>query len=101
MKVINPNNTTHEITLIPRYYPTGVIVLQLYDEVSQVFNDVPNLYLVENGVMTISFDFNFDEGGKYQLKITQDGDIIYRGKLKVTSQNTQEFKDTNDLYFYE
>ena len=38
---------------------------------------------------------------KYQLKIDDTNGIIYRGKLIATDQDPQEFKQTNDLYYYE
>ena len=35
MKIVLPTDTTHEITLIPRYYPTNSASLELYNETTK------------------------------------------------------------------
>ena len=46
-------------------------------------------------------NINVFENDKFQVKISQGTDVIYRDKIFVTSQNTQEFKATKDHYYYE
>jgi hypothetical protein len=100
MKVLNPNNTTHEIDFIPRYYPIGSLVVNLYNEGKRTAENVANIYVVNDGIATISFDYTFLEGEKFQIKITEGLNVVYRGKITATSQDTQEFKATNNAYYY-
>ena len=51
--------------------------------------------------MTITFDYNFIENDKFTIKISDSNGVIYRDKLISTSQTTQDFKSTKDLYYYE
>jgi len=81
MKVVNPNNTTHTIELVPRIYPLGTIELELYNETTKVTTVVDNTFLVTDGVLTLDFDFTFVESDKFQFKLTSGTDIAYRGKL--------------------
>jgi GT2 family glycosyltransferase len=101
MKVVSPNDTEHLIAIIPRYYTDGVLDLYLYNEATQIETLVTPIYVTQNGILTLTFTFTFNENDKYQVKITDANGIIYRDKIFATSQDTQNFKATNDLYFYE
>ena len=100
MNVVNPNNTTHNLKIIPRANNIGILIFELFnEETKQVF--LPTFTaLFEDGYLTLTFDFNFVENQKFQIKIYNDI-IYYRGKLMATSQNTQTFKASKDLYYYE
>lgn len=100
MKVVNPNNTNHTIELIPRSYQENV-VLDLYNEATKVETTVANVSLTLDGVFSVNFDFNFSENDKYQIKISKDSEILYRGKLIATTQPAQKYKLTKDLYYYD
>lgn len=99
MKVVNPNNTTHVIRLIPRAY-IEPIVLELYNETTQIETIVPNSIVVTDGIISITFDFTFSEGDKYQIKLSNGTEILYRGKLFATTQQPQQYKITEGLYYY-
>ena len=101
MIVLIPTNTTHGFNFIPRFIPSDDLTLQLYKEETQTFETVENLYIYTNGIATITFDLNIFENDKFQVKILQGTEIIYRDKIFVTSQDTQEYKATKDLYYYE
>ena len=101
MIVINPNNTAHVIKLIPRFYPTETIVFNLFNEALQTSQNIDNEYLTVNGITSIGFDLECIEFAKYQIKITENNDVVFRGKLFVTSQNPETFKASKDLYYYE
>lgn len=101
MKVVNPIDTTHNTILIPRYYPTGAVVLELYNESSKVFTTVANTYNTVNGNLTITYNFTFEDNDKFQFTIKENEAIVYRGKLIATSQEPDEYKLTNGLYYYE
>lgn len=98
MKVVITDNTTHNIDLIPREYPSGAIVFVLKNEVDRVETTVSNTHVIINGILTITFAFSFSENDKYQFKITEGTTVIYRGKLIATDQTPQDYKLTNGLY---
>lgn len=100
MKVLNPNDTSHTISLIPRYYPDSTVVFTIYNESSKLETIIPNTYTIENGLFTLIFDYTFTDKDKFDIKI-EENSIVYRGKLMITDQGTQEYKLTNDLYYYE
>lgn len=96
MNVINPNNTTHEIKIIPRFNPSGDLIFELDNE--QI---IYNTYYFVDGYLKLNFELDILEGQKFQIKITENNEVVYRGKLMATSQNTQTFKALKDLYYYE
>jgi len=100
MKIVLPSDTTHSIDLIPRFYPTS-IVLNLYNETTRESTDVASTFSVVDGIMNVSFDFTFTENQKYQIKIKESDEVVYRGKLIATSQAPQDYKLTEGLYRYE
>ena len=72
MKILNPNNTTHTITLQPRFAPTNALILELTNKVSEEVTIVDNTYTFNYGVLNITFDFTVLEGQQYFIKITED-----------------------------
>ena len=51
--------------------------------------------------MYLSFDYNFEDKYKYQMKIHESDEDVFRGKILCTTQETQDYKLTKDLYYYE
>lgn len=101
MKLVNPIDTSHLIAIIPRQYSYTDLVLELYNEETQVSEIVDNTFSTLDGLLTIAFDYDFIDGQKFQIKITEDTEVIYRGKMFVTTQSPQTFKASNELYYYE
>jgi hypothetical protein len=103
MIVLNPTNTTHEFKFIPRFVPSEDLSITIYDENSpnQISYTISNTYIYLDGNITIVFDFDFVESQKFQIKIIENNEIVYRDKLFITAQTTQDFKATKDLYYYE
>jgi hypothetical protein len=99
MKVVNPNDTEHTLQLIPRFYPTDALVFNLYNEFTTISTDVDNIYVVTDGNLFITFDFEFENNSRYQIKITEAGEVVYRGKLIATTQTPQDYKLTNNVYY--
>ena len=99
MNVVIPSNTTHTLKLIPRLYPNDTLVLSLFNEATQATEIVDNSYLVTDGNLFLEFDYVFIENSKYQIKITQNNEVVYRGKLIATSQTPQDYKLTNNVYY--
>lgn len=100
MKVIDPNDTTHSITLIPRFDTNELLTLILYNEVTKEKTTVANTHQTINGNLVITYDFAYSNKDKYQLKILDGNEVVYRGKIIATTQTTQEFKLENELYFF-
>jgi hypothetical protein len=97
--VDSENNTTHTVILIPRFKEVGEsMTMDLYNEETQVSEAVDIEYTFLDGYLTLTFEYAFIEGQKFQIKLTEDNVILFRGKLMVTSQTPQTFKATNGLY---
>jgi len=109
MKVINPDNSSHSIILIPRLYSLDASIdLEFYDETERTTESIStSTYTVLNGYLTLTFTdaefstITFYEDGKYQIKISDTSGIIYRGKMIASSQTEEEYKLTNGVYEYE
>ena len=100
MKVIDYTNTTHTLVLIPRYYPTGDIILELTEDATQTLEIVANTYSTTDGNLSVVFDYDFTDKDKYTITLKELTEIVYRGKLIVTDQEPQDYKQTNTLYTY-
>ena len=104
MKIVNPTDSTHMVKLIPRTYTYDNITLNLYNESTRESADIILVYGVGfdilTGFLVITFDYDFTDGDKYQIKLTST-DVDYRGKLFATTQETQEYSQTKELYYYE
>lgn len=101
MNVVNPNLPTHSINIIPRYYPSDLIILVLYNQATQQEENLGADYVLDNGILTFSFDFLFENNSKYQYKLIEDTEIVYRGKIIATTQETQNYLTDKDEYYYE
>ncbi len=130
MNIINPTDPIHEIKIIPRFTPTAGLELELFNEETKAVTTVdfqfveyylllqsgdflllqdgsyfvtktesPYYYL--DGYLYLNFELDILEGQKFQIKITENNNVLYRGKLMATSQPTQTFKASKDLYYYE
>ena len=103
MKVIDPNNATHSISIIPRFNDAVGVTMEIINEATKVvYTDALNTFSVVDGIGLVNFDLDAEEKSKYSF-ILSDGvtEVVYRGKLIATEQETQEYKITTDLYFYE
>lgn len=94
MKVIDPNNTSHTLDFIPRFYIDESVVFELKNEVTKDKVTIENVSFLSNGILTLYFDYTFTNKQRFQIKLTQDSEVTYRGKLLVTEQETQEYKLT-------
>lgn len=94
MKVIDPNNTIHTLFFIPRLYIDNVVIFELKNEATKEIIDLDHTYNISNGILQIDFTYTFTNKDKFQIKITQSNEVVYRGKLLITDQNTQDYKIT-------
>lgn len=101
MKIVSQLNATHTLVLVPRYYPTETLTLELTEEGLNTTTTVVNVYSYPDEYLTIVFDYDFIEDSKFQMTLKEGAEVVYRGKLIVTDQNGQDYKQTNGLYYYE
>lgn len=100
MKVVNPIDTEHLVVIITRFAITGDLVLELYNEGTQITQNVACTSTTSNGLTTLVFTFTFKEDERFQMVVSDDIQVVYRDIIKSTSQNTQDFKSANGLYYY-
>lgn len=101
MIVVNPALTTHTISLVPRTYDFTSIELFIRNESTGVETTVVTNLVRLNRGLKCTFDYTFINGTNYEIKIlNRDGDVLYRGKLFATTQNTQEYKQTDGKYYW-
>jgi hypothetical protein len=101
MKVVNPDEASHTIGVIPRYYGFTGAILTLTSLAKDVNQVVSHTESVVDGVLTIGFDFDFIERDKYSIKLLEGTEVVYRGQLFATDQATQDFDITVNYYSYE
>ena len=99
MKVVSPGST-HTVSFIPRFYPVGTIVVSLYNESDKTTTTPANTYYIKSGTMTARFTYTFVNKDKFQLKVTEGANVVFRGKLLCTDQTTQDYKITDGYYEY-
>jgi hypothetical protein len=100
MKIVLPENTEHNLILIPRFYPSDTVVLQLTNETTNAKEDIRNTYTIDNGYMLVNFDYEFTEKQRFSIKIYDESGVVFRGKILATSQETQNYKQTLNVYEY-
>ena len=108
MKIVNQTESTHTVKLIARYKDISTpLDFELYDESERVTESISSgAFSVIAGYLTWEFataDFStitFSKQSTYQLKVSDNGVVIYRGKILATTQDTQSFKLTDGLYTY-
>lgn len=99
MTVLNPDTTNHEIKIIPRFYADGDVVLELQNEDSKEVITIELPHQTIDGYMYLSFAQSFKDNSNYRIKITQAGEVAYRGKLFVTNQtDLQDYKISKDVF---
>lgn len=101
MTVLNPSETEHSIKLIPRYTPSEALTFITYNEATQESSTIANTYVLSNGFLTLSFTLSISDGDKLQFEIQEGESVVYRGKIFATSQEPQDYKLTNGLFYYE
>lgn len=100
--IINPDNATHTLRVIPRYNPTGSLLLTIKDTTRDIVETVAlsSYAFTTTGGIEFDFDFTATSETRYQLTITEGTEVVYRGIAIATAQDTQEYKLTNDKYYF-
>lgn len=111
MKVVNPRNISHNITLITRFLPVGTLSFNLYNEATKEENTISisengisfnDFYILDNGYTFLIFDFSFEKNQRFRITLTDSNEnILYRGKLLAIIEETQNYQTDNEEYYYE
>ena len=100
MKVLLPTNTTHSIVIYPRFYPTDALSMRIVKEGSNAVTTVIPTYLINKGILTLTFNLVGVEQDRFTFKLTENNNVVYIGRLFFTTQTKQDFKLTKDTYIY-
>lgn len=103
MTIFNPLNDTQDFKIIPRYNAEFVSVFLKNESIgiSGLIENIATIY--ENGFLRFTFqngDFNFkikeNESFSFEVKDSNNNNIIFRGKAFATSQSDlQNYKINN------
>jgi hypothetical protein len=100
--IINPNNATHTLRIIPRFNPSASLFLNIKDTTTNLNVDIAiaSYAFTTTGGIEFDFDFEATDETRYQITIKEGDEVIYRGIVIATSQDTQEYQLTNDKYYF-
>jgi|TARA_R110000764_G_scaffold54226_2_gene118150 hypothetical protein len=100
--IVTSENTNHSLKIVPRYYPCNPLTLTISDSAVNSSVDITPSYYESNNKLVIKFDYTFTENSRYRVSLTDtsNNEVVYRGKLIMTTQETQEFKLTTDKFYY-
>lgn len=90
----------YALSIIPRYYPTGVVNLNIKDTTTGYDNTQEVSYSIVNGVLSFTFSLETTNETRYQVTLSEGTEIVYRGIAIYTTQDTQEYQLTNDKYYF-
>ena len=90
----------YALSIIPRYYPTGVVNLNIKDTTTGYDNTQEVSYSIVNGVLSFTFELETTNETRYQVTLSEGTEIVYRGIAIYTTQDTQEYLLTNDKYYF-
>lgn len=105
MIIVNPDNTNHTISVVPRFDVTpssGELTVVLTDSYNDSVTMLVNTFDVNAGKLLITFNYAFRSEGRYDLVVTYSDtlEVLYRGIAVATTQDTQEYKLTNNKFYY-
>jgi len=92
MIIIDPNDTTHNITITPRYYNSNTNTFKITDEDNRTETSLANTKTISGGEATYQLSLTTTEGKSYSVKIEDGSTVVWRGKMFVTAQATQNYK---------
>jgi hypothetical protein len=99
--IVNPNLTTHTIKLVPRFSTSNVLTLTVTDSTLGTSTDLTTTYTTGGDYkLALTFEYTFTNESSYQLKLTDSvtNEIVYRGLVLATTQNSQTYKLTDNRY---
>lgn len=87
MHILKPITSIQILQLIPRVYVSGV-TLSIFDTELETTETIVTTGTSENGYLVITDIFTMTEGKNYtfDVNVTSNGILIYRGQIYCTSQ---------------
>jgi len=90
MKVFKPSDTSHILKVVPRLYVEN-ITLTIRHELTDTTTTIDDLISFnDNGYLNITFDYEFKEGGSYEINCFTNTDLVWRGKAYATNDTDLE-----------
>lgn len=87
MQVFKPSNLSHVLKFISRN-DSVEIILKIRNELRNTETEIEIIGVVSNNVFTGIFSYNFNEGGTYEIEVTDYLDnLLFRGKAFATNEN--------------
>lgn len=100
MIVINPNNVTHTIYLIPRR-DADTVTYTFKNQQDQAETTDSSSTQYANGIINFDVELMCSEGDKFHLEVFDEVGLIYRGNVFATAQEDLENYQVNpDLIRY-
>jgi len=95
MIVVDPNDTIHSISILPRYYKSltsNIDVFFTNEDTRKDINHRTSVY-IDDGHLFLTTHANFKENATYRVKIVNNdiNEIVFRGKIFATKQNKQNY----------
>lgn len=105
MVVVNPNDTAHEVNIVPRTEVNNTVLIRvvLFNESTGESETQIGTLNPINDTRVLNFTKAFNENDRYSFSVenaTSPNDIIYRGLLIATTQTPQDYKVDNDNWQY-
>jgi len=99
--IVDPDVNEHLIRLTPRYYPCHKLNLVIKDTANNTVTELTPTYFLGSGYkLNVSFSFLFNDETKYKITLldTSTNEIVYKGLVLATTQVSQDYKLTNNIY---
>lgn len=93
MIIINPDNASNTIEVLPRYYndlTTDITVVITNEDTREDLTHTITNVIINDGFLSFDTDANFRDNTTYRLKIT-DTIVVFRGKIFATTQSAQNY----------
>lgn len=102
--IVNPNDITHTIKVTPRFYPSNTLSIRIDDAYKSTTDYItPSYALGSDNKLALTFDYTFSNESSYSIAITDTitDEMVYRGLILATTQNTQDYSLTADQYHWQ
>tara|TARA_R110002020_G_scaffold110866_6_gene256147 strand:+ start:3374 stop:3679 length:306 start_codon:yes stop_codon:yes gene_type:complete len=100
MKVLTPSETTQNISLIPRFAPSGTITIDTYNEFTKATTSQTVIYAIDGGVLNAVFDLECSEMDRFTFSLSDSNGVFYRCKALATTQELDKIQLTKNKYKY-
>lgn len=97
MVILRPDNTIHEITIIPRLNSSSISIVMKNESknTTEVFEDISTTYA--SGYLTFEIEKTVVEQESFEYSVYDlDSELLFRGKAFATNQtDLQNYKTNN------